>query len=142
MEHKTLFGMGNGNYYTWEEYLDNHKPETSSGTIVLNDGETGGTVTFSGPNEKGEYHSLYKQENKYDPVTKPLNNSVETPSHYLVGKLEVIDILKDKMTKEQYKGFLLGNVLKYSMRFEHKNGKEDLLKAQKYLNWLIESYED
>jgi hypothetical protein len=42
------------------------------------------------------------------------------------------------MTNEAFKGYLHGNCLKYLMRFTRKNGQEDLLKAQWYLNKLIE----
>lgn len=72
-----------------------------------------------------------------------MNNSVDTvdnvnqPAHYKVGGIETIDYLKAKMTDEQYKGFLLGNVLKYVSRHGHKNGKEDLQKAMWYLDKLI-----
>lgn len=31
-----------------------------------------------------------------------------------------------------------GNVLKYLLRFKHKNGKEDLLKAKRYIDFIIE----
>lgn len=59
--------------------------------------------------------------------------------HYTVGGLEVIDILKAKMTAEQFEGFLLGNVFKYLFRYRHKGDRlDDLLKAQTYLGWLIE----
>ncbi len=34
--------------------------------------------------------------------------------------------------------FCLGNVLKYLIRAEKKNGKEDYKKAAKYLEWVIE----
>ena len=30
-----------------------------------------------------------------------------------------------------------GNIVKYVLRFERKNGLEDLLKARQYLHWLI-----
>jgi hypothetical protein len=61
------------------------------------------------------------------------------PNHYKVGKFETIEILQEKMTKEQFKGFLMGNVLKYVIRHEHKNGLEDLKKAQWYLNKMVKT---
>jgi hypothetical protein len=45
------------------------------------------------------------------------------------------------MTPEQLKGFYLGNALKYHLRFQKKNGLEDLKKARKNLDWLIEEME-
>ena len=38
-------------------------------------------------------------------------------------------------------GFSEGNVIKYVVRHDKKNGLEDLLKAQEYLRRLIEQYE-
>lgn len=64
-------------------------------------------------------------------------NMVDHPSHYTAGGMEVIDILKAKLTAEQLEGFLLGNVIKYTTRYGHKNGIEDLKKAQWYLNYMV-----
>jgi NTP pyrophosphatase (non-canonical NTP hydrolase) len=63
-------------------------------------------------------------------------DNVNKPKHYTSGKIEVIDYIKDKLTPEQYKGYLLGNVIKYTSRFQLKNGLEDLEKGRVYLDWL------
>ena len=34
------------------------------------------------------------------------------------------------------------NVVKYTLRFPHKNGKEDLLKAKHYIDFLVEHYDE
>ena len=39
-------------------------------------------------------------------------------------------------------GFHRGNIIKYVLRSPGKNGKEDLEKAQHYLNYLIDNYDD
>jgi len=36
--------------------------------------------------------------------------------YYDVGGIEVLDIIKAKLTNEQFRGFLLGNIQKYSLR--------------------------
>ena len=59
------------------------------------------------------------------------------PDHYLVGGIETIDYIEAKLTGEQFTGYLVGNVIKYLSRFEHKAGKEDLQKARWYLNRLL-----
>ncbi|ROS05731.1 uncharacterized protein DUF3310 [Sinobacterium caligoides] len=41
-------------------------------------------------------------------------------SHYDAGGIKTICILKAKLTPEQYEGFLLGNIIKYSSRINHK----------------------
>ena len=50
--------------------------------------------------------------------------------------------MKANMTKEAYRGFLEGNILKYPLRYKRKNGLEDLKKAKTYLTWLIEDLEE
>lgn len=40
------------------------------------------------------------------------------------------------MSLEGFKGFLKGNCIKYLWRYQHKNGAEDLKKAQWYLSRL------
>lgn len=69
-------------------------------------------------------------------------DNVNKPSHYQ-GRygMESIDALRNFMTPEQLKGFYLGNALKYQLRFQKKNGLEDLKKARKNLDWLIEEFE-
>lgn len=59
------------------------------------------------------------------------------PDHYKAGGIETIEFIKVKLTPEQYKGYLLGNVMKYTSRFQHKNGLEDLKKSRWYLERLI-----
>lgn len=68
-------------------------------------------------------------------------DNVNRPSHYTFGKIECIDYIRDKMAPEEFQGFCMGNVLKYVSRHKHKNGVEDLKKAEVYLKWLIESEE-
>lgn len=63
----------------------------------------------------------------------------EKHGYYDVGGLSTLDILKAKLTEEEYRGFLLGNVFKYLSRHKHKNGVEDIQKALVYLD-LYENF--
>ena len=72
---------------------------------------------------------------------KGLTDNVNHPNHYTQGKYEVIDYIEDKLSKEELQGYCVGNVLKYVSRFKHKNGLEDLKKAEWYLNRLITNME-
>lgn len=77
-----------------------------------------------------------------DGTVTELHDSVNKPKHYQ-GRygMQSIDALRNFMTSEQLKGFYLGNALKYQLRFQKKNGLEDLKKARKNLDWLIEEVE-
>ena len=70
-------------------------------------------------------------------------DNVNKPNHYQGRyRMESIDALRNFMTDEQLKGFYLGNALKYLLRHQKKNGLEDLKKARKNLDWLIEELEN
>lgn len=71
---------------------------------------------------------------------KSLDDNVNHPDHYQ-GDIETIDYIKDKLTDEEFRGFVKGNVLKYVSREGLKNGDEDLKKSHWYLNKLIEVLE-
>ena len=61
-------------------------------------------------------------------------------SYYDAGGIEVLDVLRAKLTPEQFQGFLLGNVLKYLCRYNHKHPDpaRDCDKALRYLAILDE----
>lgn len=61
-------------------------------------------------------------------------------SHYLTDKpeYEVIEILRNTLTKDEFAGYLKGNVLKYIFRAGKKIGEplsKDLDKAVDYITW-------
>ena len=72
-----------------------------------------------------------------NPKPDPVNN----PNHY-TGSIECIDYLRDKLTPEEFVGFCIGNVLKYTSRWRKKDGVQDLKKAEVYLKWAIEAEEN
>ena len=63
------------------------------------------------------------------------NETVNHPTHYNAGKIEVIDFIED-----QKLGFALGNCIKYICRAGKKNNNpiEDLNKAKWYLEREIQ----
>ncbi len=67
-------------------------------------------------------------------------DSVNKPAHYNQSGIECIAAIEASMSKEQFCGYLKGNIMKYMWRYEDKNKIEDLKKAQWYLNKLIEKY--
>ena len=71
----------------------------------------------------------------------PLGEKIEgvtKPSHYqLFPNVEAIEIIARSMTVEQFKGFCLGNILKYRLRAGKKSElayiEKDLAKADFYI---------
>ncbi|AYW50810.1 DUF3310 domain-containing protein [Tetragenococcus halophilus] len=76
-----------------------------------------------------------------DETCRLMSDNVNHPNHYTQGDIETIDYIKDKLTDEEFRGFVKGNVLKYVSREGLKNGDEDLKKSDWYLNKLIEVLE-
>ena len=85
----------------------------------------GDDTTYTLSDLKADYTNEYKKDN--------IN-----PEHYKSKSKETIERLQDNLTAGEFKGYLKGNILKYLDRYEHKNGVEDLNKANWYLNKLIE----
>jgi hypothetical protein len=65
------------------------------------------------------------------------DDKVNKPSHYTSGDIECIDAIRSALTKEEFRGYCKGNVLKYAWREKHKGGDEDLKKIVKYIQFLI-----
>lgn len=66
---------------------------------------------------------------------------INKPPHYQ-GEVEAIDSIKAAMSYEAFKGYCQGNALKYIIRYDRKNGVEDLRKAEWYINRLIKHLEN
>lgn len=72
-----------------------------------------------------------------------MTDKITNPKHYKLNGLDIeaIDVIKSVLGKEKFEGYCRGNVIKYILRADSKNGIEDLKKAQVYLNWEIMSKE-
>lgn len=64
------------------------------------------------------------------------------PSHYHQNGIDVIQFAKMQFPKEEVKGFMRINILKYATRYDRKGGVEDLKKLAKYTDLLIELEEE
>lgn len=64
--------------------------------------------------------------------------------HYRVNGIDPITAMKEGLvSKEEYVGFLKGNIIKYVVRCEYKNDVlSDLKKAMDYLETLYEFYKE
>lgn len=88
---------------------------------------------------KPTLEELWKEEFQ-EIMEKRNEDNVNHPAHYS-GAIEVIDFIRDKLTREELSGYYKGNILKYIARYGKKqteNPIEDIQKAQVYLEWLID----
>ena len=58
--------------------------------------------------------------------------------HYLMMDIQPWDVMAAVLTREEYIGFLKGNVIKYSLRAGRKAGSDDIAKARHYMAKLKE----
>ena len=70
--------------------------------------------------------------------------SIDSKStYYDQGGIEVMNIIKSKLTPEQFRGYLLGNIIKYSCRANWKdNFNRDIEKIGVYQKLLNEADND
>lgn len=66
-----------------------------------------------------------------------------TPAHYVLEDgSDSMDLIAKILGRDQFKGFLRGNALKYLIRYELKGGIEDLRKAMDYIERLANLEEE
>lgn len=70
------------------------------------------------------------------------NDTVNHPSHYNYGDIEVINFI-EQVTKHYNPNvaYHIGNAIKYLARSPHKNGKEDVAKAKWYIERAFENWD-
>jgi len=98
------------------------------GEMLLEDGNNNSVTHFRIVDER------YKPKNEQDVVNHP--------QHYqFFDGVEAIEVIASSMTVEQFRGYCMGNKLKYCLRAGKKgDATEDLQKADKY-DELFHKYE-
>lgn len=90
-----------------------------------------------------ENYSIFIDESEIvNEEMESLDDKVNQPNHYANFSIECIDAMQAMLSREEFIGYLRGNIFKYLWRYKLKNGVEDLKKAQWYQNKLIEVEEN
>lgn len=73
-------------------------------------------------------------------IIEDTEDIVNNPNHYKGSKgIETIDFIENILTREEFIGYLRGNIIKYQSRANLKGRKEeDLKKAKWYSDKLVE----
>lgn len=101
--------------------------------------ENGVWCTENNTGEEDRYVKIIKVMSLIDQLEElQTSDLIENQPHYKNQGIEPITLIRKNFSKEEFVGFLQGNVLKYMLRYKDKNGVEDLKKAKTYLTWLIE----
>jgi len=76
---------------------------------------------------------------KHPKTKNPRACEVNSPVHYTVGGYEALDVIKAKLSPEEFAGYCKGNILKYIMRANYKGHHDtDIEKAAFYSRELAE----
>lgn len=79
---------------------------------------------------------------EWNAVPQYPDDTVNHPSHYNYGDIEVIDFIEQ--VTQHYNAnvaYHIGNAIKYLARSPHKNGKEDIEKAKWYIERAFENWD-
>lgn len=108
-------------------------PSDDGPRVYVKSNDGGGTVYFN--EDELEIQSIVPGS-----LTKEL---VNRPKHYeLFEDVEAIEVISRSLTKEEFRGYCFGNLLKYRLRCGKKdNVEQELAKADKYKE-LYENYKD
>ncbi|UXU72923.1 DUF3310 domain-containing protein [Mammaliicoccus sciuri] len=90
-----------------------------------------------------DYYTLATdEEDTEEPVIQRITDTVNHPSHYNFGDIEVVDFI-EQVTKHYNSdvAYHIGNAIKYISRAPHKNGKEDIAKAKWYIERAFDKWE-
>lgn len=100
------------------------------------------------PNEQVDVIKKYKIQRQLQRIengdgahhVKSAQDTIKNPSHYKLDGLDIeaIDVIEAVLGEEGFKAHCRGCALKYLLRADKKNHKEDLKKARVYLNWEID----
>lgn len=77
------------------------------------------------------------QKRLWDMAYEKQGDLVNAPKHYNMGNMETVDAIMG-MGLDSCEG----NVVKYVARHQYKNGVQDLEKAKRYLELMIENYDE
>jgi len=119
--------------------------------IILSVNKNEYTIEFNDDEKTTEEANDEWLSNYYTKINEPLNvvrddttseqktiMNIEENKHHLIWKgMQSLDVMKLSLTKEEYIGFLKGQILKYQLRLGKKDDvAKELKKIQDYTNEL------
>lgn len=86
---------------------------------------------------EGGYGWLRPSE--YEPIYSTITEELENTERYKTGSgKQLFDVLEDDLLSYiEARGFYKANIIKYTHRYKHKGGIEDLKKVKVYVDQLI-----
>ena len=95
--------------------------------------------SYTATDLRATYNEYESYSKTYGRKVAPFQTSdnVESPKHYeVVRGLEAIDVIRKTLTPEEFRGYCIGNILKYRLRAGNKDATtQEIAKANKYKEW-------
>jgi hypothetical protein len=87
-------------------------------------------------------HNARIQKNIDNAIVELAHDAVNHPSHYMVfPEMEAIDVIRKVLSRDEFKGYLIGQILKYRLRAGNKDDlQQDIDKADWYKNMLFNEF--
>lgn len=138
------------------EHLNNMKPLTlddaepsewdEAAKATMADAVSTGTgamkISYTNIPASEFYASTGDKEAKKEAIAASyIYKEVDCPAHYNEGGVECIDYIRQQLGEEGFIAYCEGNVIKYHHRWRYKGGLQDLKKARKYHEWMVEALE-
>ena len=91
-------------------------------------------------NEQADIQQQHENRRMRDMTNAALlaDNMQVSGSHYKDMPIQPWALMEMVLTVEEFRGFLMGNIIKYSMRAGRKEGSDDAGKAKHYMQKLKE----
>lgn len=85
-------------------------------------------------------HTINGSNEKPPENPVPSSDNVHEPSHYQHGSMEVIDLMRNAVSPEEFQAHCRLTAMKYLLRAGYKNDAvEDLEKAKAYIDFMEDS---
>jgi hypothetical protein len=124
-----------GGYIKWGTVWEITALNDTRYTLLLVDGEEG--VKGIGYNINSALDTINSYCEKVEAKGNDSEEAKTKGSHYERASMQPLEVMQRVMTAEQFKGFLLGNCIKYRMRSDYKGQHDsDEYKARQYAYWL------
>jgi Protein of unknwon function (DUF3310) len=116
-----------------------HKDDTDIKYLAnFNEAAQGFDVSWGESNSNRTFYDYETTKELLEAGSWVIGNPVTKPDHYHQNGIDVIGFSKMQFSKEEVRGFMRINILKYATRYHRKNGVEDLKKMIEYAEQLIE----
>lgn len=77
------------------------------------------------------------KELRVAPETASIDGTAKAQKHYQCSSVQPIEIMQENLSKEEFVGYLRGNIIKYVLRFGHKDATaREADKIAQYAEWL------